>query len=167
MKLEAHYVVPANHDVLGGPVQIARHTRAVKLTDHQGNHRVVDNAVVVMLVGSSGRLDEGYRIDANPRWLGKQQIVDLTSIIGSVCQLFVREGSSTLDDCLSIAVDRPRKERELLFQKPIGASYRWGIFLTSMKGSLQAIFKTRNKNFQGQPSSLTISYSLWQEVILI
>lgn len=126
VKLEAHYVVPANHDVLGGPVQIARHTRAVKLTDHQGNHRVVDNAVVVMLVGSSGRLDEGYRIDANPRWLGKQQIVDLTSIIGSVCQLFVREGSSTLDDCLSIAVDRPRKERELLFQKPIGASYRWG-----------------------------------------
>jgi hypothetical protein len=126
IKLEAHYVVPANHDVLSGPVQIARHKRTVKLTDHQGNHRVVDNAVVVMLVGSSGRFDEGFRVNANPKWLDKQQIVDLTSIVGSVCQLFVREGVSTFDDCLSLAVDRPRRERELLFQKPAGPSYRWG-----------------------------------------
>lgn len=126
IKMEAHYIVPANRDIVDGPIQIARHTRAVKLTDHQGNHRIVDNAIVVMLVGSSGKFEDGYRVDANPKWLSKQQIIDLTSVVGSVCQLFEQEGTSTLDSCLTLPVNRTRLERELLFQTPVGASYRWG-----------------------------------------
>jgi hypothetical protein len=126
IKMEAHYIIPSSRDIIDGPIQIARHSRAVKLTDHQGNHRLVDNAIVVMLVGNSGRFENGYRVDANPKWLNKQQIVDLTSVIGSVCELLKEEGATTLSSCLTLPVDRPRMERELLFQTPIGASYRWG-----------------------------------------
>lgn len=126
IKMEAHYIIPPDKSVVDGPVQIARHTRAVKLTDHQGNHRVVNNAIVVMLVGNSGRFDDGYRVDANPNWLTKDQIVDLTTVVGSVCELLGREGVTTLETCLSIPVDRPRLERELNFQLPTGATYRWG-----------------------------------------
>ena len=126
IKLEAHYVIPPNRDIIGGPIQIARHSRAVKLTDYQGKHRLVDNAIVVMLVGNSGRFETGYRADANPRWLSKQQIVDLTGIIGSVCELMKEEGSTVLSACLTVPIDRTRRERELVFQTPVGASYRWG-----------------------------------------
>lgn len=126
IKMEAHYIVPATSDIIAGPIQIARHVRAVRLTDQQGNQRLVDNAIVIMLVGNSGRLEDGYRVDANPQWLSKQQIIGLTSIVNSICQVFVRDGTSSYDTCMSLPVGRPRLEREILFQTPVDASYRWG-----------------------------------------
>jgi hypothetical protein len=102
IRLEAHYVIPQDDLVVEEPLQVTRHENAVRLTDSHGVTDFVQNQVVVMLVGNSGRLIDGYRDPANPGWTTKWQLQRLGDIINDLC-LTLHDGNANVavKDCLS------------------------------------------------------------------
>lgn len=87
LRLQAHYIIPQDQSVVSKPLQVAQHKTPLLLTNNQGEPERVDNAIIVMLVGDSGRYEEGKRVQANPRWYTKYQLEKMGSIIRNVCPL--------------------------------------------------------------------------------
>jgi hypothetical protein len=85
VRLETHYLIPQDDLIITDPVQVTRHENTVRLTDTKGITNYLANTIVIMLVGNSGRLVEGYRNPANPGWMTKWQLQRLGDVINDVC----------------------------------------------------------------------------------
>ncbi len=124
-RLEAHYVIPQDRSLLKGPVQITRHTQAVRLSASNGTLRKVDNGIVIMLVGSSGRLEKGVRTEVNPSWLTKRQLLDLSVIVEDVCSAIGAGEPEKEAKCMKIPLDRSPEPNEIHVQGA-GTLLNWG-----------------------------------------
>jgi hypothetical protein len=124
-RLRAHYIIPQDDSVVSQPIQVTPHEYALELTGNDGSVRLVDNALVVMLVGNSGRYDSnGYRINANPTWFTPWQLQELGKLAHRLCYVISKANESiTRERCLSSRVENGLRFHS---QGPQAESYRWG-----------------------------------------
>ena len=110
LKLNAHYIIPPlkrktesenNLAPFFKALQVSQHQSAVLLTNQSGEIELVKDAIVIMLVGNSGRYDQGIRTNANPKWFTKPQLEMMGKVIHSVCSLLVQNNDPgiNIEDC--------------------------------------------------------------------
>lgn len=101
--LQAHYVIPSDYTVLPRPVKILPHTTPVRRLNEAGQVQTISDAVVIMLVGQSGRYVNGKRTQVNPNWYTKEQLAALGKVIIGLCQALPRENALvTVEECSTI-----------------------------------------------------------------
>jgi hypothetical protein len=89
--LQAHYVIPSDYSVLPRPVKVLPHTTPTRRLNEDGQIQTTTDAIVIMLVGNSGRFIDGERTQVNPNWYTKEQLSDLGKVILGLCQALPRE----------------------------------------------------------------------------
>lgn len=131
VRLGAHYVIPpsfkstgtapSTDGVVSHVLQVALHNEVVTLTTRTGEQRLVDDAIVIMLAGHSGRVQEGIRLPANPRWLTGPQLERLGDIVDDICHKLADKNGVNYETCRKPGVNGVQFHRQ-------GASevYRWG-----------------------------------------
>lgn len=92
--LGAHYVIPQNNLIVPKPMQIANHEHVVKLINNEGKVSIVKDAIVIMLVGNSGRYVDGIRTYSNPIWLNAWQLSKLSAVIRNVCNVLAQNDTN-------------------------------------------------------------------------
>lgn len=94
VSMQAHYVIDSTEAVLKNPVKLSQHKAPVSLSDREGKIQPVYDALVVMLVGDSGRYIEGQRRASQPSWFSKGQLKNLGKVVAGACQLMNRDDPS-------------------------------------------------------------------------
>jgi hypothetical protein len=124
--LETHYVIPPiynNTDIDFARVyQVAKHDNARIITNSRGEHLPVEDAIVVMLVGNSGRIVEGERYPAKPTWFTDKQLRRMGQMINDICTYLSSHNGVDRNKCLST-------EGNLGVQfhsRGYSEEYRWG-----------------------------------------
>jgi hypothetical protein len=127
--LAAHYIVPsdgANDDQLSNlaAIQVATHEDVVTLTNKLGEHQPVDDAIVVMLTGDSGRVVDGKRDPALPIWFNDAQLRHMGQVINDVCTRLAQSDPEHVsrDKCLATSGDDGVQFRH----QDMAEEYRWG-----------------------------------------
>ena len=122
-RMQAHYVIPPDSSIVKNPLKIQQHKYPVLLTDSRGQTESIENAVVIMLVGDSGRYVNGIRTHSNPRWYTNAQLATLGKIIPGICNLMKQDNPATdLDKC-----KKPGEPGGVQFQSQgQSETYRWG-----------------------------------------
>lgn len=126
--LAAHYVIPPLSPADEGAqrpkiLQVVRHKNALVLTNSLGQNTVIDDAIVIMLAGNSGRILSGARRPAIPAWFTDRQLRAMAQVVNDVCTLMWQENPKTVDRnaCMS-----SRGDNGVRFRHQIGQEYRWG-----------------------------------------
>jgi hypothetical protein len=124
-RLRAHYIIPQDDSLVAQPIQVTPHDYAVELTGNDGAIKLIDDAFVVMLVGTSGRYDSnGFRINANPTWFTPWQLQELGKLSHRLCQVIVKNNEGvTQSRCLSSTAENGIRFH---YQGADAESYRWG-----------------------------------------
>ncbi len=91
--LEAHYVIPADTEILANPIKILQHKTPVRSMDSEGQVHVLTDTLVIMLTGNSGRAYDGQRFALNPSWYTRNQLKNLGKTVLGICELLQRENS--------------------------------------------------------------------------
>lgn len=124
IRLAAHYVIHQEKNLLGRMIQVADHTEAMVLTEPTGESLPHKGSVVLMLVGSSGRIVKGVRTPAYPIWFNDQQLRNLGQLINDLCTLFSQKDSGfKREECMSIGGENGVKFHH---QGP-SEEYTWGM----------------------------------------
>lgn len=128
-RLRAHFIIPPFETDSSGMArqlafQVTPMAYAVELTDSQGDLREVNDAVVVMLTGKSGRYVNGQRLSANPAWYTPRQLQVLGAVVKDICQKLSRDN----EQINSMECRTPRHTRGVQFhaQGPLDPTYKWG-----------------------------------------
>ncbi len=96
IRLQAHYIIPADQSLVENHLKVRQHRSPVLLTNNKGQTELIQNAVIIMLVGNSGRYVEGVRLDAVPTWYSNYQLKNLGKIIQGSCEL-MRQDNPDID----------------------------------------------------------------------
>ena len=125
--LAAHYIIPpidpAFDATLNKVLQVADHKQVLIVTDHKGVNAPVDDAIVIMLVGNSGRMLAGTRQPALPNWFSDLQLRAMGQLVNDVCTLLSQQDATVNRDlCRSISDDQGVHFR---YQEK-SEEYRWG-----------------------------------------
>ena len=125
--LAAHYIIPpidpAVDATLNRVLQVADHKQVLVVTDHKGANTPVDDAIVIMLVGNSGRMVAGTRQPALPNWFSDLQLRAMGQLVNDVCTLLSQQDATVNRDlCRSPSDDQGVHFR---FQDK-SEEYRWG-----------------------------------------
>lgn len=161
IRMGAHYIIPNDQSVVSKPLQVAQHKSSVLITNAQGEPERVSDALVIMLVGDSGRYVSGQREQANPEWFTKYQLQKMGSIIRNVCPL-LKKINPDLDEqhCVTPGL----ADGVNFMQQGNAESYRWGdipdydenIFWTyistpdALNGDVAFEFANSNKIFNAE-----------------
>lgn len=121
--IHAHYIIPADQKLLTNPIKIRQHRSPVLVTNNRGQAESVQNAIVVMLVGPSGRYVNGQRVQVNPSWYSSAQLKNFSKILRGICELMrLDEPSFDLSRCQS-----PGGQGGVQFQhQGQSQQYHWG-----------------------------------------
>jgi len=122
--LGSHYVIPEDPRegaYVDRALQVAFHDEVVSLTGTDGKFRTVQDAIVVTLVGNSGRYVQGKRIPAAPTWMGANQLRLLGGLINDVCARLATDNGVDFNACISTG-----GANGVRFRNPAGEDYRWG-----------------------------------------
>jgi hypothetical protein len=120
-KMQSHYVIPNESSVGPGIIQMARHGESVQIMNSLGSFETVQNRIIVMLTGNSGRYVEGVRTHANPLWLSDYQLRLLGVALTEICFAIERAEGLPRNQCLS-----SHGPNSLIFRKHSQGFYRWG-----------------------------------------
>ena len=95
----------------------------MQITNIRGEKEEINNAVVVMLTGDSGRYVQGQRLAANPNWYTNDQLKTFGKVLRGICSLMrLEQTDNTLGACEKAGV-----EGGVQFQHQGQSSlYRWG-----------------------------------------
>ena len=98
--LNAHYLIPTDASVIDKPIQVRPHSSTINLRNTDGSIQQVNDALVVSLVGMSGRYTSGIRKQSNPNWFTHWQLSYLGNVTQSICErLNETDGSIDVDSC--------------------------------------------------------------------
>ena len=151
VKLGAHYVIPQDGSQIDHALQLAKYDKPVVVTDSKGEAKVVTDAVVIMLVGNSGRVLEGSRNPALPNWFSNDQLELMGNIIGEVCGSLESEWQVSRDECMKIG-----GEKGVRFHYAKGKDgYRWG----DIPDFDEAIFGSYLKNPDSQHDGVAFEFN--------
>lgn len=107
--LGAHYLIPAfsqnpkEKDLINKPIQVAEHKKAIILTNNRGDSYPVTDAIVIALVGNSGRMVLGQRQPAEPTWFSDRQLRQLGQLVVDLCQYMAQKNPEKVnyDNCIA------------------------------------------------------------------
>lgn len=124
IRLAAHYVIPQDRTIFGRVVQVAQHKEVVMLTNDKGEDVPVQDAVVIMLVGNSGRAVSGSRSPAIPTWFTDRQLRAMGAVVEAVCTALSTRKDEPVDrdECMSTSGDRGVQFRH----QAASEEFRWG-----------------------------------------
>jgi hypothetical protein len=122
--LAAHYVIPDDPMVFQNVIQVADHREALILTNQMGENVAVADAIVIMLVGNSGRSVDGDRKPALPTWFSDQQLRLMAQVVNDVCTLLGQETPAdvNVEECVGADGDNGVRFRH----QAQSEEYRWG-----------------------------------------
>lgn len=122
--LSAHYIVPSDQTQFDRVIQVADRSEPMINTNSRGENVPVDDAVVVMLVGHSGRNILGEREPAIPTWFNSQQLGLMGQLIDNICAVLSKEDPENVnyEECLSLDSDKGVRFRN----QGESEEYRWG-----------------------------------------
>ena len=124
--LQAHYIIPANADVIDYPLQVAHHDQAMTITAPDGQAEVHKDKIVIMLSGSSGRIVDNVRLAADPTWQSGFQLEWLGYMVKELCTAHLGLlSSSHMQSCSNPQHADTRVEFRLP-QAATTANHRWG-----------------------------------------
>jgi hypothetical protein len=121
--LGAHYLIPQDRQIFNKVVQVAYHNEVVRLTNTEGEPLDVRDAVVIMLVGPSGRIVSGVRKPVRPTWFSDKQLRALGQVVTEVCSRLNHDDPTNvqLAECMSIG-----GKKGVQFRKQNSEEFRWG-----------------------------------------
>ncbi|MBM4250452.1 MAG: hypothetical protein FJ146_00595 [Deltaproteobacteria bacterium] len=130
VKLAGHYIIPpilpndaGNDPVLNGIFQVADYSQNLTITDEQGSLKLVDDAIVIVLTGNSGRIQDGSRQPALPNWLTDGQLRGMAQVISNVCTAMSQNNPSVRrEECISMGGPKGVRFRHQVDSRP----YVWG-----------------------------------------
>ena len=95
-QLKAHYVIGSSEaESSNDIIEVLSPEYAVSATDYNGQKKVVDDAVVIMLTGISGRYTgDGLRTGANLFWFTADQLARLGETVRNVCYYLANENEN-------------------------------------------------------------------------
>lgn len=122
-RLAAHYIVPSDKSIFSKSLQVADHSEALVVTNGRGENVTIQDAILVMLTGDSGRPHKGRRVPALPTWFSDGQLRAMGQIINDVCTLLSqRDADVKREECMN-----PRGERGVKFRSiNEHGDYQWG-----------------------------------------
>jgi hypothetical protein len=117
----AHYLIPSSDSEVPGILQFARHDEIVSLIGADGNVEHVNNRIIVMLAGSSGRYKDGQRAYADPLWMTDFQLRLLGAAVNEICAVLVSSEGVNRDQCVGM-----EGANGVQFRRQKLEFYRWG-----------------------------------------
>lgn len=128
--LAAHYLIPAfaqspkEKDIINKVVQVAEHKKALILTNNRGESYPVTDALVIAVVGNSGRLVVGERQPAEPTWFSDRQLRFLGQLVVDLCQYMSQKTPEAVryEACIATTGDLGVQFRH----QGDSEEYRWG-----------------------------------------
>ena len=123
IRLNAHYILPQNDEVVDKPLQVYQHSQVILLTNNQGIPESIQDSIVVMLAGPSGRYIEGKRKRAKPDWISKWQLKQMGSIIRNLCPMIQDENPDIkIEECIN-----PESPKGVQFRhQGMSDEFQWG-----------------------------------------
>lgn len=133
--LSAHYVIPADPAVYDNvrvdAIQLVPHNEAVTVTDNLGKNEKIQDSIVIMLTGNSGRTVDGTRQPAIPTWFRSTQLQSMATLINDVCTVLARpadpndpNATPPVDRAACMGVDGDNGVR--FRHQGESEEYRWG-----------------------------------------
>lgn len=127
--LSAHYVIPAEAEHYGSArvnaVQLVPHNEAVTVTDNLGKNEKVQDAIVIMLTGNSGRTVDGTRQPAIPTWFRSSQLQTMATLVNDICtRLSQKDNEDPVDRDVCMGTDGDNGVR--FRHQGKSEEYRWG-----------------------------------------
>jgi len=147
VKLGAHYVIPQDKGLVLRALQIKDHERRVKLTAADGSVTDVKDAIVIMLVGNSGRYVDGLRVDANPTWFTPYQLRSLAAVVSGVCKVLSQDDAS-IDYTKCITPEAA--EGVEFYHQSTRSTYRWGDIPDYDKSIFWGYLSTNESNIRAE-----------------
>jgi hypothetical protein len=148
VRLGAHYIIPQDETLVPRPIQIQDHERRVQITSADGTVKDINDAVIVMLVGNSGRYVEGVRTTADPTWFTPWQLKKLGSVIKGICSnLSQRYAEVSMSRCTSTSDPR---DGVLFYQRGDRPTYRWGEIPDFEKSLFATYVRNTDANVQSE-----------------
>jgi hypothetical protein len=103
VKLNAHYIIPPNQDMVTKPLQVLQHRSSVETMAEDGTTTTVNDAIVILLTGNSGHYERGQRTVINPQWITKWQLSQLGKVVRHVCPAIKKINPLVeVSSCLSV-----------------------------------------------------------------
>lgn len=124
--LQAHYIIPANTDVIDYPIQVAHHDRRVLVTAPDGQAELQQDKIVIMLSGNSGRIVTNVRVAADPTWQSGFQLEWLGYMVKELCSAHLGLRSTTQIQSCSDPQHADTRVEFRLNQAAPTANHRWG-----------------------------------------
>lgn len=127
--LAAHYLIPPfpddrKTDVYSRVVQVADHRDALILTNDRGENYPVTDAIVIALVGHSGRSLNGTRTPADPTWFSDRQLRAFGQLVNDLCTLLAQKSPDQVNRDRCMSTD---KEQGVQFRlQGNSEEFRWG-----------------------------------------
>jgi hypothetical protein len=123
IRLAAHYIIPADKTIFNKSLQVSNHNEALVVTNLRGENVAVQDAIVIMLTGDSGRPIQGQRSPALPTWFSDAQLRSMGQVINDICTLLSQKDSEVKrEECMSIGGEKGIKFRG----QELRDDYRWG-----------------------------------------
>ena len=124
--LQAHYIIPANANVIDYPLQVAPHDRRLLVTTPDGQAELQQDKIVIMLSGHSGRIVDNVRVAADPTWQSGFQLEWLGYMVKELCTAHLGLRSTTqIQSCSNLQHTDTRVEFRVNQAGP-KANHRWG-----------------------------------------
>lgn len=151
IRLNAHYIIPPDDSLVNKPLQISKHKSALLLTNNAGEPVSVQNAIIIMLVGDSGRYIQGKRVSANPKWLTNWQLVKLGFLVRGICNTLPNINENVdINRCMTPGVDGGVQ----FLHQGNSEEYQWG----DIPDYDQSIFWTFTKTADTLAGDIAIKY---------
>ncbi len=182
--LGAHYIIPSTFEPLDKSMhmdrvlQVNSHAKIVNLTNEKGEKIEINDAIVIMLVGSSGRYVNGVRQSADPTWFNSLQLKYLGRVVNDLCAYLEKTAGVNRNEC-----SNPKHENGVKFQvQGNHEKILWGdipdfdelIFSSyifspeGLGGELKFIFENGKKEFLAKdPITLNLEMQLRAKLIEI
>tara|TARA_B100001094_G_scaffold227463_1_gene221974 strand:- start:577 stop:2199 length:1623 start_codon:yes stop_codon:yes gene_type:complete len=127
IRLGAHYLIPKEPSIIDFPVQLARHNQVVFLSNNAGNPESIQDSIVIMLTGNSGRYVDSKRDHADPTWFTKWQLKMMGDLIRNICPMLKTTDNNSLSEAEIVQCMNPNKNLGVKFRHQ-GASqqFHWG-----------------------------------------
>jgi hypothetical protein len=129
VEVGAHYIVPAEitdsteaSELVTQVFQVAHHEEVVEITPPSGGVQFIDDAIVIMLSGRSGRINNGVRDPARPGWYTVAQLKALGNLVNDLCLMLSNDPTIKMEECVSM-----KGSNGLHFhQQGVSEVLRWG-----------------------------------------
>ena len=127
--MEPHIVIPQwygessdKDSIFNQALQIADLHKVRRVTNAAGDGSYVDNAVVIMIAGTSGKIIDGERWPAIPTWLSGHQLELLSVLSSEICRHLEEKSGVDAAECMGFSSENGIQFRS----RGTSEEFRWG-----------------------------------------